>query len=299
MSAEKPVPETRPLLNTEVADDLERVKKSGILEYRSDALPIWCPGCGYYGITHGLTRALNELEIQNRNLVVVSGIGCAGRYPFFVNGYGFHAIHGRVLPVASGVKMANRELTVIGIAGDGDALAIGGGHLPHAIRRNMDLTYILFDNGIYGLTKGQSSPTTPQGQVTGTHPYGNPDAPLNPLLLALAYGSSFVACGYAGEPRALNDILLRALTHEGFSFVTVVSPCVTFDHVNITYDRMREMWKPVPDDHDLSDRKAALVLAMDKVFHYGIFYEDHCPTWDDRERQTLDKATKTEFEDSE
>jgi 2-oxoglutarate ferredoxin oxidoreductase subunit beta len=297
MSGEKKTPEHPPLLNTDVAANLERVKKSGILQYRSDALPIWCPGCGYYGITHGLTQALNELRIENRNLVAVSGIGCAGRFPFFVNGYGFHAIHGRVLPVACGVKIANPQLTVIGIAGDGDALAIGGGHLPHAIRRNVDITYILFDNAIYGLTKGQSSPTTPQGQITGTHPYGNPDYPLNPLLLALAYGASFVACGYAGEPHALNEILLHALTHEGFSFVAVVSPCVTFDHVNVTYERLREKWHPVPKEHDSSDRKAAITLAMDEDFRYGIFYEDHRSTWADTERDTVAKATHAEPED--
>jgi len=290
MSERKTVSENSPRLNEDVVTHLERVRKSGILQYRSEALPIWCPGCGYYGITHGLTAALNELRIENRNLVAVSGIGCAGRFPFFVNGYGFHAIHGRVLPVACGVKIANPSLTVIGIAGDGDALAIGGGHLPHAIRRNVDITYILFDNGIYGLTKGQSSPTTPKGQVTGTHPYGNPDTPLNPLLLALAYGSSFVASGYAGQPRAINEIILRAMTHHGFSFVTVVSPCVTFDHVNITYDRMRDQWRPVPETHDVSDRKAAIQLAMSEYYHYGVLYEDQRPTWEEVERETAERA---------
>jgi len=290
-----------PVLNAEVSSELERVRKSGILQYRTDALPIWCPGCGYYGITHGLTNALNVLEIENRNLVVISGIGCAGRFPFFVNGYGFHAIHGRALPVACGVKISSPEFTVVAITGDGDALAIGGGHLPHAIRRNVDITMILFDNGIYGLTKGQSSPTTPQGQVTGTHPYGNPDAPLNPLLLALAYGASFVGSGYAGEPHALGELMKQALSHRGFSFVCVVSPCVTFDHVNITYDRMREKWYPVPNDHDTRDRRAAMDLALaEDINFYGLLYQDDRATWDDTCEATAEKAKAAsgESEDS-
>ena len=255
-------PQDPPLLDSKVAFDLGAVKQSGILGYRSDALPTWCPGCGYYGITLAITKALRALEIPNRNLVVISGIGCAGRYPFFVKGYGLHATHGRALPIASGVKAANPELTVLVIGGDGDGMAIGGGHLPHAIRRNVDITYLMFDNGIYGLTKGQTSPTTPSGQITGTHPYGNPDAPLNPLALGLAYRGSFVAGGYAAEHRPLAEIIRRAIAHRGFSFVSMVTPCITFDRVNITYDRLREAWQPVPAAHDATDHAAAMRLAL-------------------------------------
>ncbi len=283
-------PAGAPILDRDIAAGMEAVRESGILDYRSEALPTWCPGCGYYGITQGISTALASLGVENRNLVCVTGIGCAGRYPYFVNGYGFHTIHGRVLPVACGVKMANPELTVLAIGGDGDGLAIGGGHLSHALRRNVDLTYILFDNGIYGLTKGQASPTTPFGQVTSTTPYGNPDSPLNPTLLALVYGASFVARGYAGDPTNMAVVMKRALAHRGFSFVHFVSPCVTFDHVNVTYDRMRDLWRPLPADYAANDLKAAVALAMDPTLHHGVFYQDDRPTWDDSERSTAEKA---------
>jgi len=279
-----------PILDADLVHGLEQAQESGILGYRTEALPIWCPGCGYYGITHAMLQALNALQIENRNLVVVSGIGCAGRYPFFIRGYGFHAVHGRALPVASGVKMASPDLTVVAVGGDGDGLAIGGGHLPHAIRRNVDITYILFDNGIYGLTKGQSSPTTPRGQVSGTHPYGNPDTPLNPSMIGLTYGALFVARGYAGEPKSLSGIIHQALGHRGFSFVHVVSPCVTFDRVNILYDRLRDLWTPVPEAHDRSDLKSAIALVMDDDFSHGILFEADRPTWDDAERETAERA---------
>ncbi len=291
MSSRSREPQDAPLLNRGVASRLDRVVDSGLLDYRSEALPTWCPGCGYYGITHALAAALTERGIENRNLVVVSGIGCAGRYPFFFKGYGFHGVHGRALPIAGGVKIARPDLTVLVVGGDGDGLGIGGGHLPHAIRRNIDVTYILFDNGIYGLTKGQSSPTTPQGQRTGTHPYGNPDTPLDPVVLGLGYRASFLATGYAGEPDELAPIFARALAHRGFSFVPVVTPCVTFDAVNITWDRMREGWQPVPADHDPTDLTAALNLALDENRYYGVLYcEPDRPTFADAEADTAARA---------
>jgi 2-oxoglutarate/2-oxoacid ferredoxin oxidoreductase subunit beta len=282
--------ETRPLLSGDLAFHLGEVEKSGILGYRSEALPTWCPGCGYYGITLAITRALSALAVDNANLVVVSGIGCAGRFPFFVRGYGFHTIHGRTLPIASGVKMANPALRVLAVGGDGDGLAIGGGHLPHVARRNVDLTYLLFDNGIYGLTKGQTSPTTPHGQVTGTHPFGNPDTPLSPLVLGLAYRATFVGTGYAGDPDALTEVIRRAIAHRGFSYVPIVTPCVTFDHGNITYDRLREAWKPVPAGHDASNLAAAMQLALDGARYKGVLYEENRPTWDDVQAEAAAKA---------
>jgi len=280
----------RPLLGGDTAENLEAMKRSGALGYRSETMPIWCPGCGYFGITHAVNHALSALKIPNRNLAVVSGIGCAGRYPFFSRCYGFHVVHGRTIPVASGIKMANPALSVIALAGDGDSLAIGGGHLPHGIRRNVDITYILFDNGIYGLTKGQSSPTTPQGQVTGTHPYGNPDIPLNPTLLALAYGASFVAKGYAGEPGSLREIFAEAMGHRGFSFVHVVSACVTFDHENILYERLRTLWEPVPEDHDPADRGAAITLAMERQWCRGVYFVEQRKAWDELQAETAARA---------
>jgi 2-oxoglutarate/2-oxoacid ferredoxin oxidoreductase subunit beta len=290
MSDSTEVQSERPILNAEVEAETAKVRESGILGYRSEALPTWCPGCGYYAINHAMTRAMNDLGIENRNLVLVSGIGCAGRFPFFVNGYGFHAIHGRAVPVACGVKIANPALTVVVTGGDGDGLGIGGGHLPHAMRRNVDLTYILFDNGIYGLTKGQTSPTTPLGQVTSTHPYGNPDRPLDAVTLALAYRGSFVARGYAGEPEDLYPLFRAAFEHRGFSFVIVYTPCVTFDKVNITYERMRDLWHPLPEDHDPTDAGRAMQYALSDTLYHGVFYQESRPTFEGAERETAAKA---------
>ncbi|MBD3177212.1 MAG: 2-oxoacid:ferredoxin oxidoreductase subunit beta [Armatimonadia bacterium] len=279
-----------PLLDTGVERDLQNVQESGLLDYRSESLPTWCPGCGYYGITHAMTEAINELDIEPHNLVFVSGIGCAGRYPFFMNAYGLHAIHGRAVPMGAGVKIANPDLSVIVVGGDGDGLGIGGGHLSHAIRRNVDITYILFDNGIYGLTKGQTSPTTPQEQITGTHPYGNPDMPLDAVTLGISYRASFVARGYAGQQHDLTPIMRRAFAHKGFSFVVVYTPCVTFDKVNITYENMRGNWKPLPDDYDDGNILEAMKYAMDDTLWHGVFYEEQRPTFHDHERETAEKA---------
>lgn len=279
------------LLQTDTVRHLKSMRELGALDYRSNELPIWCPGCGYFGITHAVNQALNQLGIENHNLTVVSGIGCAGRYPYFTNCYGFHVVHGRTLPVACGVKMVNEALTVLAVGGDGDGLAIGGGHLPHAVRRNVDLTYLFLDNGIYGLTKGQTSPTTPQGQVTGTHPYGNPEPPLNPALMALSQGASFVAKGYAGEPKILTEIIAQAFQHRGFSFVHIVSPCVTFDHSNLLYNRLRSLWSPLPEEHNRQDRQAAFALALSDKLYAGVYYQDQRPAWHEQSRATTARAT--------
>ncbi len=175
-------------------EKLKEIQGTGRLAYRSKSLPTWCPGCGYFSMTEGVTSALNRLGIANKDVVIVSGIGCASRFPFFMDTYGFHTLHGRTLPVATGIKLANDRLTVIAIGGDGDGFAIGAGHIPHAARRNIDITYLLFDNGIYGLTKGQVSPTSVMGFKTKTSPYENRDAPLNPLMMLL------VLWGELGRP---------------------------------------------------------------------------------------------------
>jgi 2-oxoglutarate ferredoxin oxidoreductase subunit beta len=173
-------------------EKLAEIQDSGRLSHRSTSLPTWCPGCGYFSITEGVASALTRLEIPDNEVVIISGIGCASRFPFFMNTYGFHTLHGRTLPVATGIKMANDDLVVLAIGGDGDGFAIGGNHIPHAARRNVNITYLLFDNGIYGLTKGQTSPTTVVGFKTKTTPYENRDQPLNPLMMLLSYGTSWV-----------------------------------------------------------------------------------------------------------
>ncbi len=282
---------TEPVLNKRVASGLSHVNSDGLLNYRSHALPTWCPGCGYYGITHGLTQAMNTLNIPNENLVVVSGIGCAGRMPFFVNGYGFHSIHGRALPIASGVKMASPELTVLCVGGDGDGFGIGGGHIAHVIRRNVDLTYIVFDNSIYGLTKGQASPTTPKGQVTSTSPFGTAEDPINPALISLAYNVSFLATGYAGDPDILNTIFQKALAHRGFSMIIVTTPCITFDHVNVTWNDFRDRFEPIPSGHNTGDIAAAMQLAISGKNYNGVLYQDDRPDWETRQKAIRKKSS--------
>jgi len=274
-----------------VDDKLREVRESGRLEYRSKALPTWCPGCGYFSIVESLTGALNELGIPAKDTVVVSGIGCSSRFPFFVNTYGFHTLHGRVLPVATGVKTANPRLTVVAVGGDGDGFAIGGGHLPHAARRNVDLTYLLFDNGIYGLTKGQTSPTSPLGFRTSTSPYDNADQPLNPLLMVLSYGATWVGQAYAGRPAQLKSMIHAALQHRGFSYLHILSPCVTFDRTNRTYSNLNIQVHDLPANHDTTDLTAALrEAATPAPPALGLYYQAKRPTLDDALDATIIRA---------
>ncbi len=257
-----------------INEKIEQVQSIDFLKYRSSDLPTWCPGCGYFGIMDAFYKACRELELKHEDIVAVSGIGCSGRTPVFIQSYGFHTLHGRSIPVASGLKLAREDLTVFAIAGDGDALGIGGGHLPHVARKNIDITFLLFDNSIYGLTKGQSSSTTPFEQATNSHPVGNPDLPLNPVKLALAYGASFVARGYAGDPKGLKDMIKAGTRHKGFSFIQILTPCVTFDKTYRTWKNLKE------NVHDLNIRvqekrlETALRAAEEDHFGVGIFYQD-------------------------
>jgi len=247
--------------------------------YKSDEHPIWCPGCGDFGVLDALYKSLAGLSINPKDLVVVSGIGCSGRTSGFVKSYGFHSVHGRVLPVALGVKLANPSLTVIGAGGDGDGFAIGGGHLPHAARRNPDMTYLVMDNSTYGLTKGQYSPTSPMGYQAGSTPYGNIEQPLNPLAMLIAYGASFIGQGYSGKPRELAELIQQGITHKGFAFINIISPCITFYNIyKILPPRLAE----VPKDHDVTNRAKAFELAL-QTEHVllGVFYRATHPTFED------------------
>ncbi len=263
-------------------DKLEEIRGSGRLRYRSKSLPTWCPGCGYYSMTEGVTWALNEIGVRNEEVVVVSGIGCASRFPFFMETYGFHTLHGRTLPVATGVKLANDKLTVIVVGGDGDGFAIGGGHIPHVARRNVDITYLLFDNGIYGLTKGQVSPTSAIGFTTSTSPFENHDQPLNPLMMLLSYGAGWVGQAYAGQPAHLAKMIRAAIEHRGFSYLHILSPCVTFDKTDRTYRNLDFSVRNLPEDHDHTDRLAAIREAT-KVDRpaVGLYYMEKRPTLSD------------------
>ena len=187
--------------------------------YRSSVRPVWCPGCGHYGVLNSFYSAIAELDLPPEQIAIASGIGCSGRFPAFVHAYGFHGVHGRALPLATGIKLGNPELTVLAVGGDGDAYSIGAGHFPHAARRNINITYIVMDNRIYGLTKGQPSPTSPEGMKLKASPYGSTDTPLRPVTSALAYNASFVARGFSAWSRELTEILVQAIQHPGFAFV--------------------------------------------------------------------------------
>jgi 2-oxoglutarate ferredoxin oxidoreductase subunit beta len=272
-------------------DKLDEIRDDGHQKYRSKSLPTWCPGCGYFSMAEGLTIALNQLEIDFKDVVVVSGIGCASRFPFFVSTYGFHTLHGRTLPIATGVKLANDANTVIAIGGDGDAFAIGGGHIPHAARRNINITYIVFDNGIYGLTKGQTSPTSALGFKTSTTPFENGDEPLHPLMMLLSYRASWVGQAYAGRQHHLAEMMAQAIAHPGFSYLHVLSPCVTFDKTNMTYTNLDFQVRDLPQDHDASNLIAAMSEASQvESPGMGVFYNQQRPTLSEVMDVTAERA---------
>ena len=256
--------------------------------YKTDEHPIWCPGCGDFGVLASLYQSLAKLQIPSKDLVVVAGIGCSGRTPGFVRSYGFHVVHGRVLPVALGVKLANPKLTVIGVGGDGDGFAIGGGHIPHAARRNFDMTYLVMDNATYGLTKGQYSPTAPKGFQAGSTPYGNIERPLNPLAMLIAYGATFVARGYSGKPKELTELINRAIQHKGFAFIDIISPCITFYN---TYKVLPPKLTEISKDHDVTNRVKAFELALlEDTVCLGVLYHVQEPTFEDGVAQVIKTA---------
>lgn len=258
----------------------KKIKRS-ISEYRSGVKPVWCPGCGHYGSLSGFFKGLVENDIDPKNLTLVSGIGCSGRFSHFVKGYCFHVLHGRVLPVCQGIAAATSGLMVCGISGDGDALAIGGGHLPHAARRNPHMVYMILDNAIYGLTKGQFSPTTGQNVVTASSPFGVTETRMDPLSLLLAYNASFVARGFSANNKQLAHIMAEAIRHRGFSVVHVLSPCVTFNK-EITYDYLSQNVRPLPDDFDPTNKVDAFTYAQSpEAIYTGIFYREDRMTLQD------------------
>ena len=237
----------------------------------------WCPGCGDYGVLAALQRALANLGKRQEETVIVSGIGCSGKISGYVKSYGYHSLLGRALPAAQAIKTANKDLTVIVAGGDGDGYGIGAGHFLHAVRRNVDVTYIVMDNQIYGLTKGQMSPTSQLGFVTGTSPHGTVETPVKPLATAIANGATFVAQGFSGDMKHLMGLLEAGIRHEGFSLINVFSPCVTYNKVN-TYQWFRD--KLVKMDgteitHDPTDKIEAIRKSLaDEVF-YGLYYEEN------------------------
>ncbi|WP_078428387.1 thiamine pyrophosphate-dependent enzyme [Alkalihalobacterium alkalinitrilicum] len=198
-------------------------------DYSNGNAPTWCPGCGDYAVLRAIQRSLLNLQVQPEDATLVSGIGCSGKIAHYFGGYSIHSTHGRALTIAQGIKAARPELTVIAAGGDGDGYGIGVGHLVHAARRNLNITYVVMDNGVYGNTKGQTSPTSPIGYQSSTTPIGNKDTPINPLLLAWSSGASFIAQGFAGNFKHLEDLVVKGIQHNGFSLINVFSPCVVFN----------------------------------------------------------------------
>ncbi|HHQ47575.1 MAG TPA: 2-oxoacid:ferredoxin oxidoreductase subunit beta [Acidobacteria bacterium] len=258
--------------------------------YKTTLKPVWCPGCGDFGVLNALYRAMAQLQLEPWNTVVMSGIGCSSRLPGYVATYGFNSVHGRALTLATGVKIARPETTVIAVGGDGDGMAIGGNHFMHACRRNLDVTYILMDNEIYGLTKGQTAPTTPTGDKTKSSFYGNPEPAVDPVELAIGTGATFVARGFSGDMKTLTNLIAQAIQHKGFAFVNVMSPCVTF-RGEIQYTILKEKLQMVPEDHDVTDRLAALQYTREKdVMTTGVLYNVDEPSLVERIEHVREQA---------
>lgn len=245
-------------------------------EFQNPLKQNWCPGCGDYGVQTAVQRAFAESGKEPHEIIFVSGIGCSGRLSGYLNTNGFHGIHGRALPLAQGMKLANRGLTVVAAGGDGDGFAIGAGHTLHALRRNIDMTYIVMDNHIYGLTKGQASPHSDLGFKTKTTPYGVIESPLSVLQLALAAGATFVAQGFSKNVDELVALIGAGLRHPGFAFINVMSPCVTYNKVN-TYAWFTEHLVSLSTiaGYDATDRKKAMSMLLEHDdLVTGLIYQD-------------------------
>ena len=240
-------------------------------DYRTTLEPVWCTGCGDFGVLKGLTQALSDLEVPVEKLAVISGIGCSSRLPGYVRSYAFNSVHGRALPIATGLKLARPEMTTIVVGGDGDGFSIGLGHIPHCVRRDVDLTYAVLDNGIYGLTKGQASPTTDPDLKRELGLAGAAERPLNPVLLVLGSGCGFVARTHAGNLPHLRAMLREAIRYPGFAFVQVMAACVTYQP-NAYADALWKRCMMVPDEHDASSFEKAVELARAEKFMLGVLY---------------------------
>jgi len=229
-----------------------------IKDFKGKAEPDWCPGCGDFGVLSALKQALAELAIRPHEAMVISGIGCSSNLPGYISTYGMHTLHGRALSVATGAQMANHELKIIVTGGDGDGYGIGGNHFIHSMRRNVDLTYIVMNNQIYGLTTGQLSPTSVKGMATKSTPFGSVENPLNPIPLAIAAGATYVARGYTGQVKHLVELIKGGIQHKGFSLIDAFSPCVTFNHENSHEFFKRRTFKLEDRKHDPTDFAAAM-----------------------------------------
>lgn len=284
-------------------------------DLKTDLLNDWCPGCGDFGIEAALQMAVSELPIDINNLVVFSGVGCSAKMVHWMNTFGVHTLHGRVLPFAQGAKLANPKLEIIAVGGDGDGYGIGAGHFVHAGRRNIDMTYIVHDNGVYGLTKGQASPTLHRGEKTKSLPEPNINSNVNPIMLALAAGYTFIARSYAYDTRHLKEIIKRGVAHKGLALIDVLQPCPTYNDINTKdwyggIDRKDEKTgKPIPRYYDIEkkgyqsevsedmseddvEKKLIEIIKLSRQWGdqipIGVFYQnENVPTYEERIASTL------------
>ncbi len=265
--------------------------------------PTWCPGCGNWGILTALKQAFVQLGMGPDDIVVVFGIGCSGNMNDFLNGYGFHSLHGRAIPNAIGIKLANHKLPVIAIVGDGDCYGEGGNHLIHAARGNHDIKIIVHDNRVYGLTTGQTAPTSQKGYKTRSTPLGNIDQPINPLATVLSNGATFVAQSFAGDLNHLILMIKSAITHKGFSLLNVLQPCVTFNKINTFQYYLKRVYK-LDGAYQQSNLKQAIEKSLElneEKFPLGIIYQENRPTYTDfieqiKGKPLVEKERFTNFE---
>ena len=255
-----------------------------LADYKTDVHNDWCPGCGDFGIVNAIQMALAEMGIQRDKAVMFSGIGCSGKTSHFINTYGVHTLHGRVLTFAQGAKIANPEMTVVAVGGDGDGLGIGAGHFVAAGRRNVDMTYIIFDNGVYGLTKGQASPTLKLGEKTKSLPSPNTNYNVNPIGLAVASGFTFVARGYSYDVRHLKDLIIQAVKHKGLSFLDVLQPCPTYNDIN-TRD-----WYAGADLVDEAQKRHSRIYKLEEQGYDPVVHYDSVAEQNEKLSQSLIKS---------
>ncbi len=278
-------------------------------QYRTQVHNDWCPGCGDFGIVNAIQMTLLEMQLEPHKVAVFSGIGCSGKTPHFIHAYGFHTLHGRVLPIATGARLANPGLTVIAVGGDGDGLGIGAGHFMNTGRRNLDFTYVLYDNGVYGLTKGQASPTLPKGIKTKSMPQPSIVEGVNPIAMAVASGYTFVARSYALDVRHLKQTLRAAIEHRGSAFIDVQQTCPTYNDINtkewyagddlpVKQPRLYKLeetgFNGVVSDpsnqQEINEKKGNALLKSfewgDKI-PIGVFFKMEVPTFEDQLAQRM------------
>jgi len=262
---------------------MSELKVLTMKDLTTTTLPSWCGGCGDFNILHALKTALVEMRLPPENTLIVTGIGCGSKTNHFVKTYGFESLHGRTLPVATGAKLVNKDLHVIVVAGDGDSYGIGGNHFIHTMRRNLDITMIVQNNEVYGLTKGQYSPTSQKGFKAPSTPFGSLEGAVNPMALALTMGATYVARGYAYEVMHLKKLLMDGINHKGFSLIDTFQPCTTYNKINTIAWYKEHLYKMEDDGHDPSNHEAAMKKAMEwgEKIPIGLFFKESRATYED------------------